>query len=181
MRGALLLVALASLPAHADDGEPPPPTPFDQGRVAITAGGGTTSSLGHHYIVIGGGVGYYVLDGVELSLHGMEQFGSDDGAVSVPNIAELSPQLRYVAQPLVAHSPVVPYVGVFYNHWFIGDDYKDLDTIGARAGGLLISGRIVFGLGVVVEHVLTTCTSEGPHCVDADDSVYPDVTFGFTL
>jgi len=176
-----LLVALAALPAHADDA-PPPPTPFDQGRVSITGGGGTSFSLGHHYIVIGGGVGYYVLDGVELSLRAMEQFGENDGrGLDVPNIAELSPQLRYVAQPLVAHSPVVPYVGVFYNHWFIGDDYKDFDTIGARAGALLVSGKIVFGLGVVVEHVLTTCNSEGPACVYVDDSVYPDITLGFTL
>jgi hypothetical protein len=169
-----MLVVLSSLPAYADD-VPPPPTPFDQGRVSLSAGGGTASNFNHQYIVIGGAVGYYVLDGVELSLHGLEQFG--DG----PNISELSPQLRYVAQPLVGRSPVIPYAGVFYNHWFIGEDYQDINTIGARAGGLLISGSVVFGLGIVFEHVLTPCYADGPHCVAAEDAVYPDITFGFTL
>lgn len=178
VRGALLLVALAAVPAYADD----PLTPFDRGRFSLSAGAGTASNFDQHYIVIGGAIGYYVLDGLELSLHGIEQFAtSGDAAVDSPNISELSPQLRYVAQPLVRRSPVIPYVGVFYNHWFIGDDYQDINTIGARAGGLLISGRVVFGLGVVVEHVLSTCGSEGPHCVDVDDSIYPDVTLGFTL
>lgn len=171
MRGALLLV-LASLPAYADDAPPapppPPPTPFDQGRIAISAGGGTTSSLGHQYVVIGGSVGYYVLDGVGLALHGLHQFGSG------PSISELSPELRYVAQPLVGRWPVIPYVGAFYNHWFIGDGLPDVDSVGGRAGGLWVSGNVVLGLGVVVEHIVSACTMD---C----DSVYPDITIALSL
>jgi hypothetical protein len=174
VRGALLLVALASLPASADDA-PPAPTPFDQGRVSISGGAGKSSSSWHNWYVIGAGVGYYVLDGVELSLHGSYQFGD------FTSVSELSPQVRYVAEPLFRGSPVVPYVGVFYNHWFIGDDYNDVDTVGVRAGGLFTSGTLMFGLGVVVEHVLTNCPEDGARCVGIEDSVYPDVTLGFVL
>lgn len=169
-----MLVALAALPAYADDA-PPAPTPFDRGRISIAGGGGTSTTFNHHYVVIGGGVGYYVLDGVELSLHGSHQFGD------FTSVSELSPQLRYVAQPLFRTSPVVPYIGVFYNHWFIGDDYNDVDTVGVRAGGLFTSGTLMFGLGVVVEHVLTDCAEDGGRCVVVDDAIYPDVTFGFAL
>jgi hypothetical protein len=174
MRLPALLVVLATVaPAYADDAagsiEPPrPPTPFDRGKLAISAGGGTTSSLGHQYIVIGGGVGYYVLDGVQIALSGLHQFG--DG----PSISELSPQLRYVAQPLVGHWPVIPYVGAFYNHWFVGGGFDDVDSIGGRVGGMWISGNIVLGLGVVYEHIVSTCT------VDCD-SVYPDITIALAL
>ena len=167
MRGLLLLVLLASLPASADDTAPPPPTPFDQGRLAISAGGGSTSSFGHSYVVIGGSVGYYVLDGVLVALHGLHQFGAD------PSISELSPELRYVAQPLVGKWPVIPYVGAFYNHWFISS-MPDVNSVGGRAGGLWVSGNVVLGLGVVVEHIVSACTMD---C----DLVYPDITIALSL
>ena len=171
MRGALLLVLLASLTAHADDDAPPPrrKTPFDQGRFAISAGGGTASNLGHDYVAIGGSFGYYVLDGVLVAVHGLEEFGSGN-----PNIFELSPELRYVAQPLVGKWPIIPYVGGFYNHWFIGDGVPDVDSVGGRAGGLFVSGNVVLGLGVVVEHIVSSCTND---C----DSVYPDITIALSL
>lgn len=169
MRILALLVVAAALPARADDAsEPARETPFDRGKFALSAGGGTSSNLGHDYVVIGGGVGYYVLDGVEVMLSGLHQFG--DG----PSISELSPQLRYVAQPLVGRWPVIPYVGGFYNHWFVGDGLPDVDSIGGHAGGLWISGNVVLGLGVVVEHIVSACTND---C----DSVYPDITIALAL
>lgn len=90
----LAVLVLAAAPAYAD--EPPRQTPFDQGRISLSAGGGTTSTLGHQYVVMGGGVGYYVLDGVELSLHGLYEFG--DG----PSISLLSPQLGVVYEQIVS-------------------------------------------------------------------------------
>ncbi len=143
-------------------------TPFDRGRFGLSLGGGTQEAFGVEYVAIGGGVGYFVLDGVELGLSALEEFGSG------PNIAKLSPSLRYLAQPLVGHTPVIPYVGVFYNHWFISGDNADLDSVGARAGGVHISGSLLLGLGVAVERYVSTCSTD---CV----LIYPDFTISLAM
>jgi hypothetical protein len=171
----LVLVFALALPlastARADD-EPPRPTPFDRGKLGIGAGGGTQTNFNVQYIWIGASVGYFVLDGVELGLSGLHEFGSG------PSISALSPSLRYVAKPLVGKWPVVPYVGATYAHWFIGGANPDVNTLGGRAGLLFVSraerGWFVFGLGVAYDHVLGACAT---NC----DSVYPDVTLGFAF
>jgi hypothetical protein len=169
----LVLLALGLLvPAAAADDiiatEPVQPTPFDRGRFGLSLGGGTQTSLGHRYFAVGAGVGYFVLDGVELGFGALHQFG--DG----PSISKLTPSLRYIAQPLVGRWPVIPYVGVFYNHWFIGDAIEDVDTVGTRAGFVFISGSLVLGLGVAYERIVSECTEE---C----DSVYPDFSISLAL
>src|SRR5262249_7543409 len=125
--------------AHADD-EPVRKTPFDQGRFALSVGGGTQSALGAQYYVLGVGAGYFVLDGLELGVAGVVELGGS------PFIAKLSPGVRYLAQPLVGKWPLIPYVGTFYTHWFIGGGYADVDTIGARSGLVYVSGNAVLGL-----------------------------------
>ena len=147
---------------------PRPRTPFDQGNVWLSIGGGTQTAFGERYVALGAHVGYFVVDGLELGAGAAHLFGGP------PSIDRVSPSVRYVAQPLVGHSPLIPYVGAFYNHWFIGDDIPDDDTIGARAGLLHVSGRFVFGLGVVVEHEVSECFRD---CTQ----VYPDVTLGLSL
>src|SRR5258705_5516555 len=101
---ALLVVAgvlPAALPARADIVEPPPapeppkPTPFDRGKIGVSVGGGTQTQLGVQYFAIGAGVGYFVLDGVQVGLSGLYEFGNG------PSISKLSPALTYIAQPLV--------------------------------------------------------------------------------
>ena len=173
IRMALALV-LASSPAIADEiiaTEEVRPTPFDRGRFGLSVGGGTQTSLGHRYFALGAGVGYFVLDGVELGFGALHQFG--DG----PSISKLTPSLRYIAQPLVGRWPVIPYVGVFYNHWFIGDDLADVDTVGSRAGFVFISGSLVLGLGVAYERIVSACSPSIEDC----DSVYPDFSISLAL
>ncbi|HEU4728220.1 MAG TPA: hypothetical protein VFT22_10035 [Kofleriaceae bacterium] len=157
--------------AHADPllGDPEPrQTPFDQGRISLMAGAGAESAFGFRYFGVGLGVGYFVLDGLEVGLFGLHEFG--DG----PSLNEVSPSVRYVAAPLVGRWPVIPYAGVFYNHWFVGDPGSDSDTAGTRAGVVYLSGRMLAGIGIAYEHVLSTC-------IESCDQVYPDVTLGFTL
>jgi len=120
------------------------------------------------HFALGAAVGYFVLDGVEVGLGGLYQFG--DG----PSISKLTPSLRYIAQPLVGRSPVIPYVGAFYNHWFIGDGLADVDTLGGRGGLVYVSGQLVLGLGVVYERVISECVMD---C----SSVYPDFTISLAL
>jgi hypothetical protein len=146
----------------------PRETPFDRGRVTLKVGGGSQTVNNYRYFGAGVGIGYYVLDGVELGLFGLHEFGNG------PSLNEVTPSLRYVARPLIGSWPLVPYAGVFYNHWFVGDPYSDSDTAGTRAGVIYLSGQMILGIGIVYEHVLSTC-------VQSCDQVYPDVTLGFTL
>jgi hypothetical protein len=163
MRAVVCLVLVARL-AQAED----VPTPFDQGRMNITAVGGTTSNFDKRYYAIGAGFGYFVLDGLELAIRGVHQFG--DG----PSISQVQPSVRYVVQPLVGRTPLIPYVGAFYNHWFVGDGFTDVDALGGRVGLLYISGRVLLGLGVAVERTVS-------ECVEACWDVYPDFTLAFSL
>lgn len=170
---ALLLLGGTAATARADEvgieiSEPTPSTPFDQGKFSLGLYGGSQSMLGERYFGIGGGLGYFVLDGLEVGLGGQVLFG--DG----PNIGRITPSLRYVAQPLVRSSPVVPYVGVFGNHWFIGDGLPDVDTLGGRVGLIYVSGKVLLGLGVAYERIVSECVTD---C----SSVYPDFTIALSL
>jgi hypothetical protein len=164
---ALVVVALLAGVAHAE-------TPFDQGKLGISAGAGSTSAFGQRYFAIGAGAGIFVVNGLEVGVDGQYQWG--DG----PSISRLRPAVRYVAQPLLEarHWPLIPYVGVFYSHWFIGDAFTDVDAIGTRAGALYVSGAargsFMLGLGVAFEHVVSECT-------DDCNAVYPDLTIAVAL
>jgi hypothetical protein len=167
LAGALVLLAGAATAAADPRGEVRR-TPFDQGRVNFGLGGGTQSSLGFRYFVIGAAGGYFVLDGLELGLGAAHYFG--DG----PSISRVTPAMRYVAQPLVGHSPLVPYAGVFYSHWFVGAGLADVDAVGARAGLLHVSGSVILGLGVAFERIVSACSGD---CL----VIYPDLTLAFAF
>jgi hypothetical protein len=164
----LAFLLLAAPAAHADDEPPAPKTPFDRGRFALSVGGGTQSALGAQYYVLGVGASYFVLDGLALDTLGVVELGGS------PFIAKLSPGVRYLAQPLVGRWPLIPYVGTFYTHWFIGGGYADVNTIGARSGLVYVSGSAVLGLGVAIEHTVSTCMTD---C----NPIYPDITISFAL
>jgi hypothetical protein len=169
MKWLICVALVASTAAQAQPAtQPPVRTPFDQGRFNLGFGAGSQTALGYRYFVVAGGVGYYVLDGVELGLGASHQFG--DG----PGITRATPGVRYVAQPLVGRSPLVPYAGVFYSHYFIGDGFTDVDTVGTRGGLLYVSGSLVVGLGVAFERVVSECSS---NC----SAVYPDITLSLAL
>lgn len=176
---AILAVLASSTTARADDDgdddevvarEPAPETPFDRGKMSLGVGGGSTSAFGERYFGIGAAFGYFVLDGVELGVAASYQFG--DG----PDFAKVAPQIRYVAQPLVGRWPLIPYAGVFYNHWFISDAFADIDTVGARTGLLYVSGRAVLGLGIAVEQTVSKC-DEDEECT----TYYPDLTIALSF
>lgn len=174
MRAPIALIALVVLAGdvRADDEEvivePPEPTPFDRGRMNLSAGGGSTTNFGERYFALGAGFGYFVLDGLELGISALHQFG--DG----PSISKVAPQIRYIAKPLVGKWPLIPYVGVFYTHWFIGDTFEDVDAVGSRAGLLYVSGRVLLGLGVAVERTVS-------ECIDECTTVYPDLTISLSF
>ncbi len=176
---AVGLVLASTHAAHADDAQPQPPslqlqlappplpTPFDRGKFGLGLGAASQTLFGENYFEVGGGVTYFVLDGVELGASGLHEFGSG------PSISQLSPSLRYIAKPLVGRWPVIPYIGTFYKHWFVGG-LPDEDTVGARAGFIYVSGHVLLGLGIAGEDVVSACTTG---CT----FVYPDVTVSLSL
>ena len=116
--------------------------PFAQGRVRASVIAGANSD----YLVLGGGLGYYVLDGLEVGL------SSQFWLIGSPRIIALSPQVRYV---LYFVPFLKPYLGVFYEHGFVGDGFRDYDSVGGRAGAFWVSnGGSYFGAGAVFEQTL---------------------------
>jgi hypothetical protein len=136
--------------------------------MGLSVGAGSTSAFGERYFAVGAGFGYYVLDGLDVGIGGLHQFG--DG----PSISKVAPSIRYVVQPLVGRWPLIPYAGVFYNHWFIGDGYADVDAVGSRGGLIYVSGSILLGLGVAVEHTVSACARD---CW----AVYPDLSISLSI
>lgn len=123
--------------------------PLDQGqpRFAVTAAAG--SAFQNDYFVLGGGFGFFVLDGFELGVESEVWIGRD------PTISKLGPSATY-AFHFIETFP--PYVGIFYNHWFISNDMVDADTLGARVGCFYVgSDAFYVGLGLTFERLLGDC------------------------
>lgn len=152
---ALCIICLPTL-ARAQDRERPP-TPYDQGSIRGAITGGTSGS----YVVLGGGIGYFVVDGLEVGVDMDVWFAND------PTITKLSPSLRYFFWMV----PVInPYITGFYRHWFVSDA-PDLDSVGGSAGIAYVSGgRFFAGGGVVYERLLS--------CERDCDDIYPEFFVG---
>lgn len=166
MRFAALVLLLVSGTAAAQPSfglEPRKPTPFDQGRKHFYFGLGAQTSDGDHYWAAGLGFGYFLVDGLEASLHGTYYWG--DG----PTIIRLSPELRYVVQPLLPYSPVVPYIGASASEYFVDDPDLNTNAVGAHGGIVYVQRYVVIGFGVGVEHFLGDCRR---NCTWA----YPELT-----
>jgi hypothetical protein len=167
MRKLALVTLLALAPSNAAAQLEPgaySSGPFDQGSMSLSLAFGASSSASGTYYVVGGGFGFFVLDGVELSIDVEHWFGD-----SLINITKLSPGARYV----VYQVPTLhPYAGVFYRHWFRHSDLvDDADTVGARVGAIYAPGRRLFvSLGAMYE-ILLDCQTE---C----DTWSPEISIG---
>ena len=143
--------------------------PFCQGTIGVSVMAGSVSAGSRDYIIFGAGVSYYVLDGLAVGLDGEVWLAED------PTVYTLTPQARYV----LYFVPVVkPYVGAFYRHYFLTDEFDDIDSIGGRVGAYIVpGGGSYIGLGAVYEKQLG-CEDNGfRDC----DSWYPELTIGFAL
>jgi hypothetical protein len=152
-----------------DQAPPEERGPFSRGAIRLTLLLGTGSSATDTYFILGAGVGYFLLDGLELGLDYEAWLGGD------PVMHRLSPELRYVFHMV----PVIkPYIGTFYRHTFVAD-YDDLDYIGGRAGIFYVpkQSRVYIGGGAVYERLLDCKSNSLVDC----DTVYPEIAIGVTL
>lgn len=140
--------------------------PFLQHRVRVTAVVGTGATNTDNYLILGAGVGYFIIDGLEIGLD------YDAWLIGDPVMHRLSPETRYVFH-FVRY--VKPYAGAFYRHTFVGG-YDDFDHVGARGGVLFAppSGVMFVGGGAVYEHLLDCTDGLFIDC----DAVYPEVFVG---
>lgn len=163
-----LVMSTASMTAAQRLGEAPPPepTPWDRGRVSFVVSLGSQSAFGERYFAVGGGIGYFALAGLQLSLSGAHWFGGN------PTVSRVTPEVRYTAFQIPF--ALKPYGGVFFNHWFVGDNLDDVDSVGGRAGLVFHQGGgLIIGGGVAVERTLTTCDD----CL----AIYPDIILALSF
>lgn len=147
----VLALCVAAAPmAYADD-RVEERGPFDRGRWTGSVSLGSQSNGGERYFVLGGALGRYVVSGLEIGI-GLEQWFGDG-----PSITLFEPHVRYVFHQL--DSPVKPYVGGLYRHWFVSDYLRDIDTVGARVGIVWLSSGLLLGAGVLYEQLVNPSCS----------------------
>lgn len=145
----------------------PERSPFDKGTIRVGLGLGVASYSTDDWMILGLGVGYFVLKGLEPHLD------TTFWVIGQPFMATLTPGVRYVLHFV---PKVKPYVGGFYRHYFVGDDNLDTNSIGARLGLNIMTGKMsYFGAGVVYEHFL-----DQNFFVD-QDQFYPEISFSFSF
>jgi hypothetical protein len=143
--------------------------PFSAHSLRLSLLIGSGSSASDTYFILGGGVGYYLIDGLELGLDYEAWIGGE------PVMHRLSPGVRYVLHFVPT---IKPYVGAFYRHTFV-NNYDDLNYFGARAGLYYAppGGRVYLGGGAVYERLLNCTSSSFVDC----DTVYPEIFVGIAF
>lgn len=138
-------------------------TAFSKGATNIGIMAGTGSSLSGNYTILGIGVGYYIMQGLEIGIDAQHWFSSNF------SVTKISPQVRYVfTQP----QAVKPYVGAFYRRTLIDSDAfnEDRNSYGYRAGAYTsIKSNTYIGGGIVYEQY-SNCQTD---CSDT----YPEILF----
>ncbi|MEM6532355.1 MAG: hypothetical protein AAF654_07015 [Myxococcota bacterium] len=138
------------------------PELFAEGRTRLSVAAGSGRFAGTNRIIVGGGLGYFIVDGLELSIEADAWFGGDVG------LARVSPSARYVFWQITG---ITPYAGAFYRRWFVGAPFDDLDTVGVRLGGFAgRTGQSYLGLGLAYERQVA------PECSESCSYLYPELT-----
>lgn len=160
--GCGLLALLVLLPASSRA------QAFTQGTADISVFVGNGQAYAQNYTIVGLGLGYYVLDGLELGL-AVEDWMNGD-----PHIYKVTPSLRLVFN---TGTSINPYVGAFYRRVYT-QGYPDLDAWGGRAGAFIATGaRSYLGVGVVYTRIRDCNQAVYQTCSDT----YPEFSLGFSL
>jgi len=129
--GFLLLIVLLSNHAYS--------APFDQGQGHVSATLGNGTLLNQDYIVLGVGYGYFLTNGLDISVDLNLWLDGD------PTIYQVTPEVRYVFYMV---PKIKPYIGTFYRRNYI-EGFDDVNAYGYRAGVYWLAGANTYiGYGV---------------------------------
>ena len=138
---------------------------FSSGTLRFSGSLGASSGFGGSNVQVGLGVGYYILDGLELGLDARSWLGGEY------NVHELEPSITYVFSNL---GSLKPYGGLMHRTTFI-EGYDNTSAYGGRAGIFLQQSRNLHVRAGVV----------GIWYQDCDDTVrddcsefYPEISVG---
>jgi len=135
-------------------------TAFSKGATSIGIVAGSGTAFNDNYIILGVGVGYYVLNGLELGIDVQHWFSGD------PSITKVSPQIKYV---FTQAEVIKPYVGAFYRTAYI-ENYDNEDSYGYRAGAYFSGSNGVYVGGGIVYEEYADC----PSYLDCSNT-YPEI------
>ena len=133
-------------------------------RVGLLVGLG--NSFGQTYVILGLGIGYYIVNGLEVALDGEAWWGNS------PQLYRLTPGVRYTFWQM---KKVKPYVGAAYRSTWVTGGGSRFDSALGRAG-IFYGGRgkTYVGLGVIAEKFLD--------CNNGDcTNIYPELLFAMAF
>jgi len=141
--------------------------PFSEGKTNLSLVLGSGAAFNDNYIILGAGIGYYLVDGLELGVDAQYWFSGS------PSILKVSPQLKYVFLP---GAKIRPYVGVFYRRTFVNSDiFRDQNSYGSRAGAYFTSRSGVYIGGGIVYEKLENCR------ISDCSNTYPEFLISISL
>ncbi|MEN8006364.1 MAG: hypothetical protein ABFS42_05080 [Candidatus Krumholzibacteriota bacterium] len=140
----------------------PDPGPFGKGRVRIGFYGGAGSAGGQSYVILGGGAGYYLVNGLEAGVD------LEGWVFQSPSIWKVTPQLRYILWQM---QPIHPYAGVFWRKTYVGGNWPDYDSWGARGGIAYRKGGNYLAVGLVYEKFENNLFDQDNY------TIYPEIAF----
>ncbi|HUL93899.1 MAG TPA: hypothetical protein VLV56_16290 [Burkholderiales bacterium] len=161
---AIILAAVAAVASSSPGAAAELAGAFSKGRTSVIITGGTGYAFDQSYLVLGLGVGYYVIDGLNLGLSVESWSGSS------PKLYKVTPSVQYVFHQIPR---VSPYIGAFYRRAYV-DGLPDINSWGGRAGVYVGAGRNAYlGLGAVYESYVDCNTTLYRSCSET----YPELSF----
>ncbi|HEY6239791.1 MAG TPA: hypothetical protein VIW78_03055 [Burkholderiales bacterium] len=137
---------------------------FSKGSTSLAIIGGSGYAFNQSYLVLGLGVGYYVIDGLNVGLSVESWSGAN------PTLYKVTPSVQYVFHQ-IPH--LKPYIGTFYRRTYV-ENQSDINSWGGRAGAYLSAGRSAYvGFGAVYESYIDCNKTVYHSCSDT----YPEVSF----
>lgn len=142
--------------------------PFSAGSKSLSIVIGSGSAFNDNYTIFGAGVGYYVVDGLEISIDVEVWTGGDR------SINKVSPGVQYV---FARNEQLKPYIGVFFKRAAI-EGFEDLDSVGGRIGAVFSNrSNYYLSAGLVYENDLDCTETLFVQC----DDTYPELSLTFLL